>query len=204
MKMWCLSAYPKGIQDVGDFVSSVEHKQRFLTQPLQSVSHIMSVNGTTALREKNIHRQNQIKPCSSWQYPCGGSEVKNINTVQFLAQTDCFMSLDINVSSRAAGFHLVLSVVIFFFIVFLTLKAMSPIDCHYMTDRLQRFELKIFICVLLKKQSHLHLRCPGGKQINIIFGWTVPLMWQIRHIKIPPTFIRLIARCDICVTTIYL
>ncbi len=28
--MWCLSAYPKGIQDVGDIVSSVEHKQRFL------------------------------------------------------------------------------------------------------------------------------------------------------------------------------
>ncbi len=32
MKIWGLSAYPKGIQDVGDFVSSVEHKQRFLTQ----------------------------------------------------------------------------------------------------------------------------------------------------------------------------
>ncbi len=32
MKIWCLYAYPKGIQDVGDFVSSVEHKQRFLTQ----------------------------------------------------------------------------------------------------------------------------------------------------------------------------
>ncbi len=32
MKMLCLFAYPKGIQDVGDFVSSVEHKQRFLTQ----------------------------------------------------------------------------------------------------------------------------------------------------------------------------
>ncbi len=26
IKIWCLSAYPKGIQDVGDFVSSVEHK----------------------------------------------------------------------------------------------------------------------------------------------------------------------------------
>ncbi len=24
-------------------------------------------------------------------------------------------------------------------------KAMGPIDCHYMTDRLQRFELKIFV-----------------------------------------------------------
>ncbi len=32
MKMLCLFAYPQGIQDVGDFVSSVEHKQRFLTQ----------------------------------------------------------------------------------------------------------------------------------------------------------------------------
>ncbi len=37
---------------------------------------------------------------------------------------------------------------------FFTLKALErlePIDCHYMTDRLQRFELKIFVCVLLKK-----------------------------------------------------
>ncbi len=30
--MLCLFAYHKGIQDVGDFVSSVEHKCRFLTQ----------------------------------------------------------------------------------------------------------------------------------------------------------------------------
>ncbi len=46
-----------------------------------------------------------------------------INTVQFLAQTDHFVSLDLNVSSRAAGFNLVLSVY-----VFLSLKAVSPID----------------------------------------------------------------------------
>ncbi len=37
---------------------------------------------------------------------------------------------------------------------FLTLKAVGLIDCHYMTDRLQRVELKIFVCGLLKKQSH--------------------------------------------------
>ncbi len=36
---------------------------------------------------------------------------------------------------------------------FFSLKAVSPIDCHYMTDRLQRFEIKIFVCVLLKKKS---------------------------------------------------
>ncbi len=70
MKIWCLSAYPKGIQDVGDFVSSVEHKQRFLTQ---TVAVCQSYNGSQwdpRLRElkKNIHRQNQIKPCGSWRY----------------------------------------------------------------------------------------------------------------------------------------
>ncbi len=57
---------------------------------------------------------------------------------------------------------------IWFVCVFLTLKAMGPIDLHYMTDRLQRFELKK---QLLKKQSHLHLGCPGGKQINITFSF---------------------------------
>ncbi len=75
-----------------------------------------------------------------------------INIVQFLTQIDCFVSLDLNVSSRAFGFNLVLSVY-----VFLSLKAVEPIDCHYMTDRLHRLELKIFVCVRLKKQSHLHL-----------------------------------------------
>ncbi len=55
--------------------------------------------------------------------------------------------------------------------VFFTLKDSVPIDFQYMTDRLQRFELKIFACVLLKKQSHLHLEYPGGKQINIKFSF---------------------------------
>ncbi len=34
MQILCLSAYPQGIQDVGDIVSSVEHKQRFSTVPV--------------------------------------------------------------------------------------------------------------------------------------------------------------------------
>ncbi len=53
----------------------------------------------------------------------------------------------------------------FFFI----LKDSVPIDLHYMTLRLQRFELKLFVFVLLKKQSHLHLGYTGGKQKNIKF-----------------------------------
>ncbi len=29
---------------------------------------------------------------------------------------------------------------------FFTLKAVGPIDCHYMSDRLQRFELYLHLC----------------------------------------------------------
>ncbi len=69
MKIVCLSAYPMGIQDVGNFVSSVEHKRKFLTQ---TVAVCPTYNGcqwySRLWEKKNIHRQNQIKPCSSWQY----------------------------------------------------------------------------------------------------------------------------------------
>ncbi len=92
-----------------------------------------------------------------------------------VSSTDRFVSLDLNVSSQAAGVNLVFSVYVFFF-----LKAVSPIYCHYMTDRLQRFALKNVVCVLLKKKSHLHLGCPWGKQINLklsFFWWTIPLKY---------------------------
>ncbi len=70
------------------------------------------------------------------------------------------------VSARATGFNYFCLCMHFF-----SLKAVSPIDGHYMSDRLQRFELNIFVCVLLKKQSHLHLGCPWGKQMNITFSF---------------------------------
>jgi len=34
------------------------------------------------------------------------------------------------------------------------------IDLHYMTDRQERFDLKISNLKLLRKQRHLHLGCP--------------------------------------------
>ncbi len=49
---------------------------------------------------------------------CGVSEVNNdINTVQFLAQTDRIVSLNLNVSSRAAGFNLGLFTLYLHFII---------------------------------------------------------------------------------------
>ncbi len=41
--------------------------------------------------------------------------------------------------------------------------------CHYMTDRLERFDLKTSKLDLLKKKRHLHLGCTWGKLIDIKF-----------------------------------
>ncbi len=72
MKIWCLSTYPQGIQDVGDFVSSVEHKQRFL---IQTVAVCQSYNGSQWdprfwEKKKTKIRQNQFKACGSQTYKC--------------------------------------------------------------------------------------------------------------------------------------
>ncbi len=41
--------------------------------------------------------------------------------------------------------------------------------CYYMTDRLERFDLKTSKLDLLKKKRHLHLGCPWGKLIDTKF-----------------------------------
>ncbi len=41
--------------------------------------------------------------------------------------------------------------------------------CHYMTDRLERFDLKTSKLDLLKKKRHPHLGCPWGKLIDTKF-----------------------------------
>ncbi len=41
--------------------------------------------------------------------------------------------------------------------------------CHYMTDRLERFDLKTSKLDLLKKKRHLHVGCLWGKLIDTTF-----------------------------------
>ncbi len=43
------------------------------------------------------------------------------------------------------------------------------IPAYYMTDRLERFDLKTSKLDLLKKKRHLHLGCPWGKLIDTKF-----------------------------------
>ncbi len=52
---------------------------------------------------------------------------------------------------------------------FFPLKETVTYTCHYMTDTLERFDLKISKLDLLKKKRHLHLGCPWGKLIDTKF-----------------------------------
>ncbi len=63
IKIWYLSAYPKGIQDVGVFFSSVDPILMFLGQ---TVLVCQSYNGryrslSLSEEKKNMHREIQIK-----------------------------------------------------------------------------------------------------------------------------------------------
>ncbi len=65
MKSWYVSAYPPGHPRCGWLPVSRTQTKFFL----KSVSHVMAVNGTHGFEsKKNIHRQNQVKPCGLWRY----------------------------------------------------------------------------------------------------------------------------------------
>ncbi len=53
--------------------------------------------------------------------------------------------------------------------------------CHYMTDRLERFDLKTSKFDLLKKKRHLYLGCPWGKLIDTTFYFKVNYPFNVAH-----------------------
>ncbi len=55
--MWYLSAYPKGIQDIGVFFSSVDPILMFLGQTVLPVSHIMAGIGHCLYKREKEHAQ---------------------------------------------------------------------------------------------------------------------------------------------------
>ncbi len=149
--------------------------------------------GLTALRvKKTIHRQNQIKPCGSWWYieVCSRNNQPVQETEQYLYNFLPLIHHNVQLSwvrsqQPARDASMCSGIVACFFF---TLKAMSPIDCHYMTDRLtdrpQRFELKIFICVLLKSPTSWMPWGYADKHHIFIFEWTIPL----RHFNLNHCF----------------
>ncbi len=79
-----------------------------------------------------------------------------------------------NRSFRVLGHQCVITmgnclILIFLCMFFFPLIETDTYTCHYMTDRLERFDLKTSKLDLLKKKRHLHLGCPWGKLIDTKF-----------------------------------
>ncbi len=153
MKILCSSAYPKGIQDVGDFVSSVEHKQRFLTR---TVAVCQSYNGSQWYsrlweRKKTYTDKTKLNPAARGDTLRSKDTKRSVCARNWTVFISVFLPLIRRPVQMSRARHEPQGL-IWFCLFFFSLKAVSTIDCHYMTDRLQRFELKILICVLLKKQ----------------------------------------------------
>ncbi len=122
IKIWYLSDYPKGIQDVGVYFSSVDPILMFLGKK-------------------------RYKYCS----------FSHTNRSFRVLGHQCVVTM---------GNCLIwISLCMFFFPLIETVTY----TCHYMTDRLERFDLKTSKLDLLKKKRHLHLGCPWGKLIDTTF-----------------------------------
>ncbi len=93
-------------------------------------------------------------------------EVKNdINTVRFLTQTARFVSLGHQCVVTMGNCLIWISLCMFFFPLIETVTY----TCHYMTDRLERFDLKTSNWIYWRKKDTYILDCPSGKLIDTKF-----------------------------------
>ncbi len=108
------------------------------------------------------HRM-RVRTQITWTWLC--KEVKNdINTVRF-SHKPLVSCLRHQCVVTMGNCLIWISLCMFFFPLIETVTY----TCHYMTDRLERFDLKTSKLDLLKKKKHLHLGCPWGKLIDTTF-----------------------------------
>ncbi len=92
-------------------------------------------------------------------------EVKNYKYCSFSHTNRSFRVLGHQCVVTMGKCLILISLCMFFF----PLIETDTYTCHYMTDRLERFDLKTSKLDLLKKKRHLHLGCPWGKLIDTKF-----------------------------------
>ncbi len=91
----------------------------------------------------------------TWTWLCTRGK-NDINTVRFSHTNRSFRVLGHQCVVTMGNCLIWISLCMFFFPLIETVTY----TCHYMTDRLERFDLKTSKLDLLKKKRHLHLGCP--------------------------------------------
>ncbi len=136
---------------------------RAQTKPERALTHVTHTH--THTRHTHTSHTGCVCALRSLGHGCV-QEVKNdINTVCFLTQNRSFRVLGHQCVVTMGNCLIWISLCMFFFPLIETVTY----TCHYMTDRLERFDLKTSKLDLLKKKRHLHLGCPWGKLIDTTF-----------------------------------
>ncbi len=101
---------------------------------LQSVSHIMALNGTHGFERKNKHTQTKLNPVACDDTLRSKDTKRSVCALNWTVFLYIFFTSD-----PPHGYHHEPQGLIWFylwmFFCFFSLKAVSPIDCNYMTDQ---------------------------------------------------------------------
>ncbi len=165
MKMWCLSVYPQGIQDVGDFVSSVEHKKRFLTQTIAVCQSYNSSHGFESQKKHTQSKQNRTLRLVTIHWGVKTQNDRSVQeTVQYLyiyfftpGPPQCPTVRSAFTTAGTSMYHHEPQGLIWFVclcLLFFSLNEKNlwvPLTAIIWLADCNGFKLKIFVCVLLKK-----------------------------------------------------
>ncbi len=127
------------------------------------LSHVYVTHCQSA-RTHVTHRM-RVRTQITWTWLCTRGKEKRYKYCSFSHTNRSFRVLGHQCVVTMGNRLIWISLCMFFFPLIETVTY----TCHYMTDRLERFDLKTSKLDLLKKKRHLHLGCPWGKLIDSKF-----------------------------------
>ncbi len=163
IKIWYLSAYPKGI--------------RCVTCVCACSGLVCASAGSDLLRRlsqsarTHVTHRMRVRTQITWTWLCTRGK-KQYKYCSFSHTNRSFRVLGHQCVVTMGNCLIWISLCMFFFPLIETVTY----TCHYMTDRLERFDLKISKLDLLKKKRHLHLGCPWGCQGSVVCHLFLPLV----------------------------
>ncbi len=130
---------------------------------IRCVTCVCARSGSRCTQSARAHRM-RVRTQITWTWLCTRGK-KRYKYCSFSHTNRSFRVLGHQCVVTMGNCLIWISLCMFFF----PLIETDTYTCHYMTDRLERFDLKTSKLDLLKKKRHLHLGCPWGKLIDTKF-----------------------------------
>ncbi len=137
---------------------------RFRHALRQALTPRVNAAWATARAHTHVTHRMRVRTQITWTWLCTRSK-KQYKYCSFSHTNRSFRVLGHQCVVTMGNCLIWISLCMFFFPLIETVTY----TCHYMTDRLEPFDLKTSKLDLLKKKRHLHLGCPWGKLIDTKF-----------------------------------